>query len=210
MTATYTMFLDIHRLQAGAEFYPDAEHGALWVRTGAIFLDGTIIPEGAGAYVEDGQSVETATGAEVWHFGVSAGDARDVPLNRRLAETFEFPDARAVLRLDQVTFPAGAVAYRHVHSGAGIRGLVEGGLEIRSDHDVTDMVPGDAWFEDADSPVQATAIDGTTSSFVRAMVLPAAFIGKPTLRYLDPGDAEKPRLQENRRFVDHPVMLRKP
>lgn len=210
MTATYTMFLDIHRLQAGAEFYPEAEHGALWVRTGAIFLDGTIIPAGGGAYVGDGQSIETATGAEVWHFGVTPGSASDTPLNRRLTGTFEFLDARAVLRLDQVTFPSEAVAYRHVHSGAGIRCLVEGGLEIKSDHDVTDMVPGNAWFEGADSPVQATAIDGTTSSFVRAMVLPAACIGKPTLRYLDPADAEKPRLQENNRFVDHPVMLRKP
>ena len=207
---TYTMFLDIHRLQAGAEFLPEAPCGALWVRQGAVFVDGAIVPTGEGSVAADGQAVETATGAEIWHFGVVAGDRPESPGNRRLTGSFEFAAPHAILRLDQVTFPSQAVAWRHVHPGAGIRCLVEGGLEIRSDHDTQMMAPGQAWFEAADSPVQATAIEGTTSSFVRAMVLPEGFAGQPTLRFLDPADAEKPRLQENSRFVDHRVTLRTP
>ena len=137
-----------------------------------------------------------------------AGGAEGDPV---LAARFEHPGGEALLRLDQVSFPPRARAYRHVHPGPGIRALVRGTLEIASDHDVTVFEAGEAWFEDAHSPVQATAGkgdgEGNGAAFVRMMVLPVAYEGRPTIAILDPADAARPTLQTNRRFFDRRVQL---
>lgn len=109
------------------------------------------------------------------------------------------------MRMDQVSFPIGARAYRHVHPGPGIRYLTEGELAVQSDHGTEQMETGKAWFEDANSPVRATASQLQSTAFVRTMVLPIEYLGKPTITYLNSEDDDKPRLQTNTRFFDQPI-----
>jgi quercetin dioxygenase-like cupin family protein len=100
-----------------------------------------------------------------------------------------------VVRCDRVDFPPGGVAYRHVHPGPGIRRLLFGELTIDTDEGQRTYGEGEAWFEDAHSPVLATASATEDTAFVRVLVLPSEWAGKRTNRYLDPTDAEKPTLQ---------------
>ena len=115
----------------------------------------------------------------------------------------DMPNGAALLRLDEVAFPQGAVAYRHIHPGPGIRVLVEGSLRLIADDHTFDVEVGGAWVEGANSPVRAENIAEGRSRFVRAMILPVALEGKPSIDILDPADREKPRLQVTHRHVDH-------
>ena len=117
------------------------------------------------------------------------------------------PDGPALLRLDEVAFPQGAIAYRHIHPGPGIRTLVQGGLRIISDHGVQIMAPGDGWFEDANAAVRAENTQDGVSRFVRAMILPVALIGKPSIQILSDEDLGQPRLQVTHRHIDHVFTL---
>ena len=110
-----------------------------------------------------------------------------------------------LLRLDEVVFPSGAIAYRHVHPGPGIRCLLTGKLHLQADdHDFT-ATQGRAWFEAAQSPVQATA--QSDASFIRFIALPVEFEGKPSINILDPEDAVQPMLQKTTRHIDRVVQL---
>lgn len=178
----------------------DGPHG-IFVLTGRVDLASGTVSGGEGGFASAG-AITSETGADILQFRLSA-KAEGGAL---LAEQFHWSGAEGVFRLDQVSFPPGARAYRHTHPGPGIRCLTDGELQIRSDHHTELMTPLSAWFEDAESPVRATAGDMPTA-FVRAMVLPMEFLGKPTLNILDPADAAKPRLQRNRRFFDQVVRL---
>jgi hypothetical protein len=112
-----------------------------------------------------------------------------------------------LMRCDRVDFPAGAVAYRHVHPGPGIRRLLHGELTIEADDQTRAYRAGGAWFEGADYPVLATAPAGEEAAFVRTMLLPAEWAGRRTVRYLDPADDEKPKLQRATVLLEEPVAL---
>ena len=102
-----------------------------------------------------------------------------------------------IARLDRVDFPPGGIAYRHVHPGPGIRRILHGELTVDRD-DGEPPCPyraGEAWFEGADDPVLATASATQDTAFVRVLLLPAEWAGRRTIRYLDPADEDKPRLQ---------------
>lgn len=101
-----------------------------------------------------------------------------------------------IARLDRVDFPPGGVAYRHVHPGPGIRRILHGELTIdRGDGAARTYRSGEAWFEGADDPVLATASATRDTAFVRVLLLPPEWAGKRTIRYVDPADEDKPRLQ---------------
>jgi quercetin dioxygenase-like cupin family protein len=100
-----------------------------------------------------------------------------------------------VVRCDRVDFPPGGVAYRHVHPGPGIRRLLHGELTIDRDGEATTYRAGESWLEAADDPVLATASATEETAFVRVLVLPAEWAGRRTIRYLDPEDEAKPKLQ---------------
>jgi quercetin dioxygenase-like cupin family protein len=103
---------------------------------------------------------------------------------------------RWVVRCDRVDFPPGGVAYRHVHPGPGIRRMLHGELAIdRGDGEPRMYRTGDAWFEAADDPVLATASSTEDTAFVRVLLLPAEWAGRRTIRYVDPADEDRPRLQ---------------
>jgi quercetin dioxygenase-like cupin family protein len=101
-----------------------------------------------------------------------------------------------VVRCDRVDFPPGGIAYRHVHPGRGIRRILHGELTIdRGDGEPSTYRRGESWYEAADEPVVATASPTEDTAFVRVMLLPAEWAGRRTIRHVDPGDDDKPRLQ---------------
>jgi len=127
--------------------------------------------------------------ALVWELGgdgVGAALTADVELD---------PAAGWIARCDRVDFPPGGIAHRHVHPGPGIRRLLHGRLTVDADGVEQTFGPGEAWFEGDDHPVLATASPSEDTAFVRVLLLPRAWQGKRTIRYLDPADEEKPRLQ---------------
>lgn len=125
-----------------------------------------------------------------------------------LSQTVELPDPGGYLvRCDRVSFPPGGIAYTHVHRGPGIRRLLEGTLRVEVNGAGHDIAPGEAWFEAGPDPVLATASKTAPSAFARVMLLPREMLGKPSVRYLRPEDADKPKLQTYRVFVDDPIQL---
>jgi quercetin dioxygenase-like cupin family protein len=137
--------------------------------------------------------------ALVWELGDDEAGAllsREVDLD---------PRTPWIARCDRVDFPPGAIAYTHVHPGPGIRYVLVGRFEIRTEGEVAGYGPGDAWFERGPEPVYAVA--GPESAFVRVLLLPAEWEGKRTVRYLDPADDDKPRLQRATVFFDHALEL---
>ena len=110
-----------------------------------------------------------------------------------------------VARCDRVDFPPGGVAYRHVHPGPGIRRLLHGELTIDRDGDRRTYRAGEWWLEEADDPVRATASATEETAFVRVLVLPAEWAGRRTIRYLDPADEDRPKLQRATVLLEVPL-----
>ena len=130
------------------------------------------------------------------------------PADALLAAEVELdPATDWLLRLDRVDFPPGGTAYRHTHPGPGIRYLLFGSIRIESGGETHEYGPGEAWFESGPEPVFAVASETVPSAFVRAMLLPREWQGKRTIRYVDPADEEKPKLQRATVFSEQPVAL---
>jgi quercetin dioxygenase-like cupin family protein len=116
------------------------------------------------------------------------------------------PGPGHVVRCDRVDFPPGGIAYRHVHPGPGIRRILHGELTIdRGDGARHTYRAGESWLEGADDPVLATASSAEETAFVRVLVLPAEWAGKRTIRYLDPADDERPKLQRATVLLEVPL-----
>lgn len=191
---------------------PTLGHRAVWVTQGSLIHGGQLIDAGSGEHTAPNQADTRAgyEGAEILVFEVGrTSDFSPSPADGQalLTEYFDLQESQACLRLDQVTFPQDACAYRHTHPGPGIRYLVCGTLDIQADDHSSMKSAGDAWFEDANSPVKAMASTTETSSFVRAMILPVGYEGKSTIKILDPEDDQMPKLQTNKRFFDKRILL---
>ena len=89
--------------------------------------------------------------------------------------------------------------------GPGIRRLLHGELTIESPDGTHTYRTGESWLEGADHPVLATASSTEDTAFVRVLLLPAEWAGKRTIRYLDPADEEKPKLQRATILLEQPV-----
>jgi quercetin dioxygenase-like cupin family protein len=140
--------------------------------------------------------------ALVWKLGDEAG------AGVRLAAPVALdPDVEWLLRCDRVDFPPGGIAYRHTHPGPGIRCLLLGSIRIESDGEGHVYHPLEAWFESGPEPVLAFASEDEETAFVRVMLLPREWEGKRTIRYVDPADEDKPRLQRATVFFDEPIEL---
>jgi len=116
------------------------------------------------------------------------------------------PKERWLLRCDRVQFPPKGVAYLHTHAGPGIRYLTDGTLTVEVDGRARDMRVGDPWFERGPDPVFAQAAD-EGAAFVRVFVLPASYKGRSSIRYVRPEDADKPKPQQYRIYLDQEVDL---
>jgi quercetin dioxygenase-like cupin family protein len=110
-----------------------------------------------------------------------------------------------LVRCDRVDFPPGGMAYRHVHPGPGISRLLFGELTIESPEETHTYRAGEAWFEGADFPVLATASATEDTAFVRVLLLPSDWAGERTIRYVDPADDAKPRLQRATVLLEEPL-----
>ena len=202
----FTMSVQSKTLSSGQEFLCAANHTSIFVLKGRVDIGGQAFASGEGGYLAHGDRLSPLGGAaEIVQFDLHENANVE---NVENSEAFEIPDGRAVLRLDQICFPAGAIAYRHVHAGTGYRFLTLGQLEVRADDHAITVGPGDSWFEPANSPVRATNLATAETAFVRAMVLPMNYLGKPTITYLNAEDADKPRLQSNQRFFDQVIELK--
>jgi quercetin dioxygenase-like cupin family protein len=113
-----------------------------------------------------------------------------------------------LMRCDRVDFPPGGIAYTHVHRGPGIRCLLQGTIRIEVNGSAHDVAPGVAWFEAGPDPVLALASKTGPTAFARVMILPRELRGKSSIRYVKPEDADKPKLQSYRMFVDEFIDLR--
>jgi quercetin dioxygenase-like cupin family protein len=110
-----------------------------------------------------------------------------------------------IVRCDRVDFPPGGVAYRHVHPGPGIRRMLHGQLTIEREDERVTYRAGESWLENADDPVLATASATEDTAFVRVLLLPAQWAGRRTIRYLDPADEDRPKLQRATVLLEAPL-----
>ena len=130
----------------------------------------------------------------------------DAPAGALLAAPVEVKSGW-LMRHDRVDFPPGGVAYRHTHPGPGIRYLLHGCLKVEIPSHTEKYGAGQAWFESGPEPVLATAADTWETAFVRVLLLPPEWEGKRTIRYVDPADEERPKLQRATVFSEQPIRL---
>ena len=124
-----------------------------------------------------------------------------------LAVVAELDEARGpLMRCDRVDFPPGAVAYRHVHPGPGIRRVLFGELTVTAAGVTATHRAGDCWFESGPEPVYAEASATEATAFVRVMLLPVEWAGLRTIRYTDPADADRPAQQRATVYLEEPLV----
>jgi hypothetical protein len=142
--------------------------------------------------------------ALVWQLDVTSADAEGALLSRRVQLD---PYAEWIMRCDRIDFPPGGVAYLHTHPGPGIRYLLHGRLDILTEGRSASFGPGGAWFESGPDPVLAEASEHQPTAFVRVLILPAEWAGKRTIRYVDPADEDRPKLQKPTVYLEHLLTL---
>lgn len=148
-----------------------------------------------------------AAGARLLRYELDPGEGapsgNGVTSERKLEATLSLDDPDGyLLRCDKVELPPGGIAYAHTHQGGGIRCLLEGGFNVQVHGGTTALKPWDAWFEAGPDPVRAWAPDDAPGHFSRVMILPRRLKGKSSIRYVDPADADKPKLQTYTVFLD--------
>jgi hypothetical protein len=169
-----------------------------------------------GVALEDGVRAIYDVGRDEAHFGAATVSGRALLWELRdgadesalLAVRVELDRGTDwLMRCDRVDFPPGGVAYRHTHPGPGIRCLLHGSLRIESGGDTDTYGPFEPWFESGPEPVLAVASATEDTAFVRVMLLPREWEGRRTIRYVDPADEQKPKLQRARVFFDCPIAV---
>jgi quercetin dioxygenase-like cupin family protein len=141
--------------------------------------------------------------ALVWQLDHDEFDAEGALLSRFVQLD---PFASWVVRCDRIDFPLGGVARLHTHPGPGIRYLLQGELEVEVEGRATFYGAGGAWFETGPDPVLARASSHLETSFVRALLLPAEWAGKRTIRYLEPQEGREAR-QSASVLLEHAIAL---
>ena len=153
-------------------------------------------------------------GARLWRWELMTGERESAllasaPVSRLVfLQPLDLDGSRPYLmRCDRVDFPLGGVAHTHTHQGPGIRCLLRGRLTVETHDRTMPIRPGEAWFESGPDPVDAAASVTEPTSFVRVMILPAALVGKSSIRYVNLEDQAKPKTQTYTVFVDRPIDL---
>ncbi len=154
------------------------------------------------------EGVETGAGSRVVydvdrdeaHFGAARTEGVAV-----VWEVDDRPEGDWLIRCDRVDFPPGGVAYRHTHPGPGIRVLLKGAIRIDSAGESHEYGPLEWWYESGPEPVFAAASEDEETAFVRVMLVPSELAGQRTIRYVDPADEEKPKLQRARIYFEQPL-----
>lgn len=136
--------------------------------------------------------------ADAAHVGAAAVSGRAL-----VWKLTERPEGEWLLRCDRVDFPPGGVAYLHTHPGPGLRVLLHGSIRIDTQGASHVYGPFEWWYETGPDPVFAAASETEPTAFVRVLVLPAEWEGKRTIAYVDPADADKPKTQSARIYLEH-------
>jgi len=213
MEQTFVLTFGVFELAAGQAVSPGGGdgHHMVYVESASAQVNNTALGPREGHYCEGVCNLTASAAARLACWTLTSKDeGTSLPVDGVLSQSqndIELAPGRWVMRLDTVEFPPGSRAHRHDHSGAGTRYLLQGSLEIVSDHDRTMMQPGDPWFEGTRAAVLAIADPDVVSKFVRVMILPEEDLGKRTINYLDPADDDKPRLQSNTRMIDQIIRI---
>ena len=110
------------------------------------------------------------------------------------------------MRHDRIDFPPGGIAYRHTHPGPGIRYLLFGELTIESAGETHDVRPRRAVVrERAGARARRPRPRREETAFVRVLLLPPEWAGKRTIKYVDPADEDRPKLQRPTVYGEYPV-----
>lgn len=214
----YTLALHSDRLGPKAEARLPACHRVLYVRNGDVRVSAGGAGSGLAAdsawYGDSAVAVMAGNaGATLLRWELTDADSTrelagtGVVSSRALGQTIELAGGGHVMRCDRVDFPPGGIAYTHVHRGPGIRCLLKGTIRVEVNGGRHDVAPGGAWFEAGPDPVLALASQTESTAFVRVMVLPGELKGKSSIRYVNPEDADKPKLQTYRVYVDERIEL---
>ena len=206
-------------LSPGSAYALPAAPRVLYVRAGAVTVRG---PGGATG-VEADAAWHAATACEVaagpagaallrWDLvrgGAGAGTGPGVSSRLLLEHAVALdPAAPYLMRCDRVDFAPGGVALPHGHRGGGIRCLLAGTLDVSGGGGPARRVtPGRAWFESGREPVLAVAAPAAPTSFIRVSILPRELLGKSSIVYVDPADAERGRPRQYTVHVDAPIEL---
>ena len=178
---------------------------AIYVTAGRVATEGSDLVSDDGFVACGSISIVAGSeGASLWRWDLSDADQRSA--THRIAKKLSGPvptelaNADSFLRLDSVAFPPAGTAMLHTHQGPGIRCLREGLVRIDTEGTSTSFGPGGAWFEGGPEPVFLQAVKDIPSRFIRAMVLPKALSGKPSIQYVLAEDRKKPKSQIYRNF----------
>jgi hypothetical protein len=193
--------LNFYHDQIGAEGFgasplPPA-HRLLYVRHGRVSLNGQSIVAGEAIYCDGPLEVKSAgEWSQVWRWELAppnaapklhegSGILSSLRMSRVITSLYMPEGTRWLFRLDQITGAAGHVADRHQHPGPGIRCLLEGAFNVQQDAEShRDLAPGDAWWETGSDTVIAWSSAQMAARFLRGMVLPVEWEGKPTGTWL--------------------------
>ena len=96
-----------------------------------------------------------------------------------------------------------AIAYRHTHPGPGIRYLLHGEIDIQTGGPHGLVRAGRRLVRVGPRPRAREASQHQPTAFVRVLILPAEWAGKRTIRYVDPADEDRPKLQKPTVYLEH-------
>ena len=171
-------------------------------------------PNGVSDASESSITYELGTNQARFGFGATEGHSLvftlgDPPPGKVLlsAELETAPEGDALMRCDRIDFPPGGEAHLHTHPGPGIRCQLFGELTVTTGGKTRTHGRLQPWFESGPDPVYAIAGPREPAAFVRVLVLPTEWAGKRTIRYVDPADESKPKLQTATVFLEERVSI---
>jgi quercetin dioxygenase-like cupin family protein len=189
-----------HDLAAGAETALADALRVVYVERGEVRVGAEPVAEGAALCRRGSASLFSQHGALALVFELVDEPDPDAAF----AAEVDIPGDRLV-RCDRVDFPPGGVAYPHTHQGPGIRRLVLGTFRVDTGGRSLEILRGGAWFEAGPEPVYAEVVGNGPAAFVRVMLLPAALLGKPSIRYVREEDRDRPKSQRYTVLVDERI-----
>ena len=111
-----------------------------------------------------------------------------------------------LMRHDRIDFPPGGIAYRHTHPGPGIRYLL---LRLAPDRlrrrDPRLRAGGAMVRERPRAGARDRVRDGGDARSSASCCCPAEWAGKRTIRYVDPADEDRPKLQRPTVYGEYPI-----
>jgi hypothetical protein len=211
MAPTLRLYEDV--LSNGAEAALPALPRMIFVVHGSLTAADRVLTDGETYHGEGAVTLKAGNGgATVWRYDFAANELGVSPVGPGLASRTKLsarldtlPKGALILRGDSVAFPPGGCAYLHRHQGPGIRCLLDGGIRIDTHGRSTSYGPGGAWYETGPDGVFAQAAADRPSRFIRVMILPASYLGKSSVEYLNEEDKAKPKSQQYKIFADMPL-----